>query len=281
MSAPGDIAVLGGRGMLGTDLVALLRNRGMSATVYDLPEFDITRAEQIEASVQNKILVINCAAYTNVDRAESERELSYKVNAEAVRELGRIAACHNVPVLHISTDFVFDGNKDAPYDENDVPHPLGVYGDSKLKGEQYLIQSGCAYCIVRLQWTYGLGGNNFVTKLLARARSMERLRVVDDQIGSPTATVDVARALFTFIQKRAGGLFHFASTGYVSRYGMARFILEHKGIDIPLEPCKTTEFPSPAQRPLNSRFDCRKARGYLGEPIPVWQEGLRYYLEQL
>ena len=136
--------------------------------------------------------MINCAAYTNVDGAESQKELAHRVNGEAVGQLGRLAAERGKWVLHFSTDFVFDGELDRPYAETDAPNPINEYGRSKLAGERLLAQSGCSHCIVRLEWTYGTHGNNFVTKIIERARASGQLKVVDDQVGSPTATTEVA-----------------------------------------------------------------------------------------
>jgi len=144
-----------------------------------------------------------------------------------------------------------------------------------------LAQSGCRHCIVRVEWTYGSAGNNFVTKLIRRAKSHDALKVVDDQIGSPTATTEVAKAICELLRKRPEGIFHFASAGYVSRYEMARFILDKLSMDVDLLPCKTSEFPSAAARPLNSRFDCSKIASLLREPIELWQAPLEDFLRQL
>lgn len=273
------IAVLGGRGMLGTDLVRQLNSRGCEAVALDLPECDITHEPQLRAAVADCDCVVNCAAYTNVDGAESEPELAHKINATAVGQLGQIARNNQQWVLHISTDFVFDGSGDQAYKESDKPAPLSEYGRSKLAGERLLLDSGCACAIVRVQWTYGQHGANFVTKLLDRAQSASALRVVDDQVGSPTATVEAARALADLIQGKPSGLFHLASQGYVSRYDMARFVVDRLGLDIPVNPCKTADFASPAQRPLNSRFDCGKVSALLNEPMKSWQDFLYLFLE--
>ena len=184
---------------------------------------------------------------------ESETDLAYKVNAEAVERLGQIAKDSGKWVLHISTDFVFDGNSDRPYVETDEPNPISEYGKSKLAGERLLVESGCANCIMRLQWTYGKAGNNFVKKIIERARQTGKLRVVDDQLGSPTATTEAAKAICQLLAKQLTGLFHFASAGYVSRFGMAEFIIEKLNMNVELQACKSGDFDSPARRPLNSR----------------------------
>ena len=275
------IAILGGRGMLGTDLAELCRQQNYDVKIYDLPQFDITDQQQLESVVDNCDSVINCAAYTNVDGAESQAELAYKVNAEAVGRLGEIISRQNKFLLHISTDFVFDGKSDAPYTEQDQPNPISEYGRTKLEGERLLLKTGCNCCIVRVQWTYGKAGNNFVTKLLERAKTQPELKVVDDQIGSPTATTEVAKVLCELLKKMPGELFHFASSGYVSRYDMAKFVLDKKGINTPVLPCKTSDYKSPAARPLNSRFNCSKISDFLGITIENWQMPLSRFTEQL
>ena len=282
MAAEGTkIAVLGGRGMLGSDLVRTCRQQGMKPIVYDLPEFDITNEDHLQQAVAGADIIVNCAAYTNVDGAESQAELAYRVNAEAVGRLGADARKAGKWVLHISTDFVFDGRGDKPYVETDHPNPINTYGKTKLAGEQLLTGSGCEHCIVRVQWTYGSAGSNFVTKLIQRAKSQDTLKVVDDQTGSPTSTIEAAKAICELLRKRPEGIYHFASAGYVTRYGMARFILEKLSMDVNLQPCKTSDFPSPAARPLNSRFDCSKIANLLDEPIERWQDPLELFLRRL
>ena len=275
------IAVLGGRGMLGSDLVSACRQRGFDPIVLDLPEFDITNSNQLQQAVAGAEIIVNCAAYTNVDRAESQAELAYRVNAEAVGRLGAIAREAGKWVLHISTDFVFDGCGDKSYVETDHPNPINTYGKTKLAGEQLLARSGCEYCIVRVEWTYGSAGNNFVTKLIQRAKSQDTLKVVDDQTGSPTATIEAARAIYELLQKKPEGIYHFASSGYVTRFGMAKFILDKLSMDVNLLPCKTSDFQSPATRPLNSRFNCSKITCLLDEPIESWQVPLEDFLRHL
>ncbi|GAI24478.1 unnamed protein product, partial [marine sediment metagenome] len=236
------IAILGGRGMLGTDLTKICRQEGFDVTVFDLPEFDITNSQQLKEALSNTKTIVNCAAYTNVDGAESEAELAYQVNAEAVGRLGVLVKEANAWLLHVSTDFVFDGRSDRPYVETDPPNPINEYGKTKLTGEQLLGQSGCHHCIIRIEWTYGAAGNNFVTKLIKRATTDKALKVVDDQIGSPTATTEVAKVICELLRIKPAGVFHFASAGYVSRYEMAKFIFDNLSIDVTLLPCKTSDY---------------------------------------
>jgi len=275
------IAILGGKGMLGSDLALACHQEGIKITVLDLPEFDITNEQQLSCVLDGVKAIINCAAYTNVEKAESQADLAYKVNAEAVGKLGSLAKKAGIWVLHISTDFVFDGKSDKPYVETDTPNPINTYGKSKLAGEQLLIESGCRNCIMRVQWTYGTNGNNFVTKLVSSAKQGRKLKIVNDQIGSPTATTEVAKAICDLLQKKPEGLFHFASEGYISRFEMAKFIFDKLGTEVDLNSCKTSDYPSAAERPLNSRFDCSKIKALLGKPIESWQNPLEVFLKLL
>lgn len=279
--ADGRVVILGARGMLGSDLMGQLGRSGIDAKGYDLPECDITDTAKVRSAIQGAWAIVNCAAYTDVEAAEEHVGEAFRVNAEAVGRLGEMAKRLGIWVLHISTDFVFDGKLDRPYSEKDSPSPISTYGRSKLAGEQLLQVSGCHWCIVRLQWTYGKYGKSFVTKLLDRARSGEDLIVVDDQIGSPTATTQAAKAIVSLIKKRPEGLFHFAAEGYVSRFGMAQFICQHLGLSNRVIPRKSSDYPSKVQRPLNSRFDCTKIKAFLDSPIEPWPDPLRRFLEEL
>lgn len=275
------VAVLGGRGMLGTELAELCRNHGYEVRVHDLPEFDISDIEHLKRAVDAADAIVNCAAYTNVDGAESQPQLAHRVNAEAVGRLGELARVGGKWVLHFSTDFVFDGRLDRPYAETDTPNPVSEYGRSKLAGERLLGSSGCDQCIMRLQWTYGANGNNFITKLVRRAAAGGTVSVVDDQVGAPTAVGEVAKAACRMIEGRVTGLYHFAAAGYASRYDVAAFVFERLSLPARLQRCRTADYPSPAARPLNSRFDCSRIQALLDEPIAPWQEPLAHYLRQL
>ena len=274
------VAVLGGRGMLGSELCAQLRALRCDASAFDLPECDITRSGHVAAAVAGADAAVNCAAFTNVDKAEDAPGAARAVNATAVGELGRQAAARGVFVLHISTDFVFDGAGERPYDESCAPAPLSVYGMTKLEGERALAGSGCRHAIVRVQWSYGLNGVNFPVKLIERAAAGGELRVVDDQVGAPTWTRDIARALTALLLRREEGLYHFANAGYASRYETAVFIARRLGLSNAVIPCKTADFPVKARRPLNSRFDTRKIQAFLRAPIRPWQEALGKFLDE-
>ncbi len=274
-----SVAVLGGRGMLGADLVAALRRAGYAATPFDLPECDVTRERDVALALADVQAVINCAAFTNVDGAESAPEAARAVNAEAPGRIGRLAAQRRIYVLHVSTDFVFDGTQDRPYRETDKPRPVSVYGATKLAGEEAVLASGCRGAVVRVQWTYGQSGNHFIGKFLARALARDDLLMVSDQIGSPTWTQDVSAAFLDLLGARMEGLFHYAAAGYATRFDVARAILELRGLSGKrLTPCRTADFPAAARRPLNSRFDCAKIDAVLASPRPHWRDSLARFL---
>jgi dTDP-4-dehydrorhamnose reductase len=267
--------------MLGTDLSAALRATGREVRVLDLPECDVTRSEHLERALVGAEAVVNCAAYTQVDTAETNRAVADAVNHVAVGALGRLAAARGVYVLHISTDFVFDGTLDRPYQETDVARPLSVYGATKLAGEEALAASGCGQAVVRVQWTYGSAGQHFSGKIRTRARAGGGLSVVADQVGSPTWTRDVAAALVELLGQRAEGLFHYAAAGYASRYEVAAAALELSGLTgTRLTACCTGDFPAAAPRPLNSRFDCSRIDERLSAPRPHWREALGRFLAE-
>jgi dTDP-4-dehydrorhamnose reductase len=202
------------------------------------------------------------------------------VNCDAVAELGRLAARHDRYVLHIGTDFVFAGDLDRPYAETDLPQPLSVYGATKLAGETALQVSGCRHAIVRVQWTYGANGNHFIRKLVERAAQSAELKVVADQVGAPTWTHDVARLLTAMLAQQTTGLFHYAATGYTSRFEVAQFALHELGLACRLVPCRTADFPTPARRPLNSRFDCRRIDSLFPGCRRPWEEAVREFLKE-
>jgi dTDP-4-dehydrorhamnose reductase len=273
------IVLLGGNGMLGREFAAFASG-AFDITALDLPSFDITRESDIERAVSAADVIVNCAAYTAVDKAESEPEICRKVNALGPAALGATAKKQNKYVLHISTDFVFGDTSGEPLSEESAANPLGVYGRTKLEGEKLLLESGCRHAVMRVEWTYGRHGANFITKILAAARKNDSLKVVDDQVGSPTHTVDVSRAMRCLTNQKAEGLFHFAAAGRASRCDVAKFILDVKGIfGKPVLPCMTYDTAAPARRPLNSVFDCSKIDKILDFKRPLWKDALERFLK--
>ncbi len=275
------IVVLGANGMLGSDVTAVFAGRGECAASFDLPDFDITNFKQLKAATCNADIIVNCAAFTNVDKAESQPAAAAAVNAKAVENLAKIAAENNAYIIHISTDFVFDGQQQNPYTETDEPKPINVYGQSKLAGEKLLAKNTCRHSIIRVQCSYGSNGGNFITKLVSLSTRRDSLKVVSDQVGSPTATAEIARTIVEFSKKQPQGLYHFAASGYVSRFEVAKFVFEKLNIKTELIPCASSEFITPAKRPLNSRFCCDKIAAMLAGDIENWREPLERFLGKL
>lgn len=276
------LGITGANGMLGKDLCQVALNQKFKINAFDLPGFDITKQETRLHIVKTSDIIINCAAYTAVDQAEIETDKCYQINAEAVKELGQLAAKNQKPIIHISTDFVFgDSEKNRPLNEEDKTNPLGIYGKSKLLGEQHLISSGASFTILRVEWTYGIYGNNFISKIVERASREDKLTVVNDQFGCPTSTVNISKAILCLIKANARGLFHFAEKGYASRYEVAQYIFKTLNIKKELTQGLSSDFPTAVNRPKNSRFDCSKIDKILDFKRPHWKDVLTKYLKNI
>ena len=276
-----NIGIIGSNGMLGSDLIDILPDKKLyRLNCYDLPDFDITSKSDLSKIVSESDIIVNCAAYTAVDDAESNTEISFSINSDAVESLGKLVEKYDKYLIHISTDFVFGDDSDKLLSESSETNPLSVYGESKLKGEELLAGTNGRFSIIRIQWTYGRYGINFISKILNLAAKFDSLKIVDDQIGSPTCTEDVAKAISCFIEKQPTGLFHFASNGYVSRYDTAKYIFETLNINKELNACSSDDFPAPAQRPENSRFDCSKIDKILDFKRPDWRDSLKKFLNK-
>jgi dTDP-4-dehydrorhamnose reductase len=224
-------------------------------------------------------IIVNAAAYTAVDRAEQEKELAFAVNAAAVGELASQAKAIDALLVHFSTDFVFDGEKAAPYVETDTPNPLNVYGQSKLEGERAIASSGCRHVVFRTSWVYAPRGRNFMHAILAAAKIKPELRVVDDQRGAPTSSDEIAGAVAQVLAKpdplkKAGGLYHLSAGGATTWHGFATAILEAKGIKTPVLAIRSDEYPAAARRPKNSLLDNGRLRSDFGIALADWREGL-------
>lgn len=276
------IVVTGANGQLGQDVVKLL---GAKHEVYGLgrEQLDITNESQcLEVlKVLKPDVIIHSAAYTAVDLAETEEELAYRVNADGTRNLAVAADSIGAKFCYISTDYVFDGTAINAYREDDSTNPQSVYGKSKRAGEQFVESLSSKYFIVRTSWVYGIYGANFVKTMLNLAKTRDSLKVVSDQFGSPTYTVDLALFLEKLIQTDRYGIYHASNSGVCSWYDFACAIFEESGVKIKLEPCTTEEFPRPAPRPRNSAMEhvaiC--ANGF--EDLRPWWEGLRAFLKEL
>lgn len=278
----GPILVTGARGMLGRDLVSVLRRHLPPAEIFALgrEELDITDEGAVRERVDEvrPAVIINCAAYTDVDGCEAERERAFLVNARGPELLARAASRAGALLLHISTDFVFDGAKGAPYREDDPPRPISAYGESKLAGEEAVRGLAPEHLIVRTAWLYGRHGANFVETILRLADRQDELRVVTDQVGSPTWTVELASAVVALLRAGARGTYHAAGRGWCTRYEWAGEILRLAGMERTLVPVTTEEFPRPARRPANSALDCGKLRREVGFRFCPWHRGLARYL---
>jgi dTDP-4-dehydrorhamnose reductase len=262
----------------------------------DLPEFDLTDFYLIEAALGkfSPEVIVNCAAYTNVDGAEAEEPLALRINGEGPWNLAQIARQLGAILVHVSTDYVFDGKNHSPYREIDPVAPKSAYGRTKLAGERAIIESGLeSFYIVRTSWLYGPNGKNFVETIIRLAMEREELRIVADQVGSPTYTVDLAKAIFNLIGQKANpqspvpglhGIYHFSNEGQCSWYEFACAVIalaRQQGLSIKTRrvvPIRTDEYPLPARRPAYSVFSKDKYRAVTGAVVPDWQSSLQQYM---
>ncbi len=277
------VLVVGAKGMLGSELMARARDlesTALNASGVDVDEVDITHRAGTLACVRDHApeLIVNAAAYTAVDRAEEQVDLAHQVNAIGVMNLALAANAVNARVCHVSTDFVFDGEKGAPYMEFDAPAPLGVYGESKLWGEQLLRQAGGDHQIVRTQWLYGPRGQHFVRTIIKAAQERPELNVVNDQFGSPTCTFDLAPVIWEIALRGGPGLYHASNDGRTSWFDFTRAILELTGIDTPVKPISSSALARPAARPADSTLRNLRLELELGVHMRPWREALEHYL---
>ncbi|NOX62359.1 MAG: dTDP-4-dehydrorhamnose reductase [Chloroflexi bacterium] len=270
------ILILGHKGQLGRLLYEY--KSGKPHVGLDLPEFDMTDGAAVMARLRDirPELVINAAAYTNVDGAEANPDLAYAVNAHAVAHVARACRELDVPLLHISTNEVFDGTREGqPYDEWDQPHALSTYARSKLAGENAARFHHHRLYIVRIAWLFAPQGNNFPAKIVAAADKYGALRVVNDEFGNPTYAPHLVQAIFTLLQREAPyGIYHLTNQGYASRYEFAREVLRESGREhIPVTPIPHTDWPRPSQPPLRAIL-ANRAAAALGVQLPPWQEAV-------
>lgn len=252
--------------MLGQDVVQAAGDRAVALTRNEL---DVTDRAAVTEALAGAT-VINCAAYTDVDGAESDPETAHAVNADGARNVAEAAA----RVVYVSTDYVFDGTKAGPYVESDAVNPLSAYGRSKLAGERATLTASPHSLIVRTAWLFGAGGRNFVTTMLRLGEERGEVRVVDDQVGCPTFTGHLADALVALAEGHGHGFLHVAGAGSCSWFEFARAIFDRAGMDVDVHPCTTDEFPRPAPRPANSVLKSERE----APELPAWQHGLDAYL---
>ena len=270
------IVVAGARGMLGHDLLELY---GSDARGVYQDEMDITSAVSVEKVLKElrPKVVINAVAYTDVDGCETNQDRAFLVNGEGVLNLARVTAEIGTKLVQVSTDYVFDGSKGTPWLEDDQVNPLSVYGRSKLAGEENA-RFNPDHLIVRTQWLYGLHGKNFVETMLRLGKEKDEIGVVHDQIGSPTWTVDLSRAIRALISNDCRGTYHAANAGFCSWCEFAAAIFAESGFDTVVKPLTTSELGRPAKRPLYSVLDCEKLQRDTGFVPEEWREALKKYL---
>lgn len=277
------VLVTGVRGQLGYDVVNELEKRGLEAIGVDIQEMDITD----EASVNSVIgeaapdAVIHCAAYTAVDAAEDNVEICRKVNADGTQNIANMCKKLDIPMIYISTDYVFDGQGERPWLPDDERAPLNVYGQTKYEGELAVQNTLDKYFIVRIAWVFGVNGKNFIKTMLNLGKTRDHLTVVNDQFGSPTYTYDLARLLVDMIQTDKYGIYHATNEGICTWYEFACEIFKQAGLNVSVAPVTADQYPAKAKRPSNSRMSKDKLEENGFEKLPTWQDALKRYLKEI
>ena len=283
------ILVTGANGQLANEIKELTSG---------FPDFKFVFTRREDLPIENKNAIesffekepihycINCAAYTAVDKAESEKELSFLINAEAVGNLAAICKNHQAKFIHISTDYVYDGNKGEPLKETDSVGPVNIYGSSKLKGEELAIEKNSSSLIIRTSWVYSSFGANFVKTMLRLFKEKDHLNVVSDQVGSPTYAADLAEVIMRFVQKMESGqsfsgIYNYSNAGITNWYAFASAIRDVSNSDCDIQPTKTSSYPTPAKRPLYSVLNTSKIKEALQIEIPFWKDSLEKCLSLL
>lgn len=274
------ILVTGVKGQLGYDVVREGESRGLEMFGTDVDNMDITDAGQVKQVIEayKPDAVIHCAAYTAVDAAEDNQELCRKINVDGTRNIAEVCKSMDIPMMYFSTDYIFNGQGENFWKEDDEKQPLNVYGQTKYEGElavQELVQK---YFILRISWVFGVNGNNFIKTMLRLGKERGAVGVVSDQIGSPTYTYDLAKLVVDMIQTDKYGAYHVTNDGLCSWYEFACEIFKQAGLDVKVTPLTTAEYPAKAARPFNSRMSKDKLINAGFEMLPSWQDALRRYL---
>ena len=282
------ILVTGANGQLGSEMRLLGATSPNEYLFTDVAELDITDEAAVLRAVRDERIdvIVNCAAYTNVDRAEEDEATADRINRQAVANLARAAAAAGATLIHVSTDYVFSGDANRPYDETCETRPLGVYGRTKLAGEAEVEKSGCKALIIRTAWLYSEFGNNFLKTMLRLTAERDRLTVVFDQVGTPTYAGDLAQTIFDIVESGtyAGreGIYHFSDEGVCSWYDFAHAIAAEAGhTQCRIVPCHSSEYPSKVERPAYSVLDKSKIKAAFGVEIPHWTESLKRCMKNL
>ncbi len=275
-----NILVTGSTGQLGSDVVKELLKRGYSTLSPNRSELNLCSEDNIRNYILNSNCeaIVHCAAYTQVDKAEDEKDLCIKINATATKHIVKCAKILDIPMIYISTDYVFDGTKDGKYTENDETNPINIYGESKLAGEKYVQEILDKYYIVRTSWVFNINGKNFIETMLRLSKANNQLSIVNDQIGSPTYTKDLSRLLVDMLETSKYGLYHATNEGYCSWYEFANTIFKLANINIDIKAINSNEYASRAKRPMNSKLSKDKLIEYGFKPLPHWEDALKDYL---
>ena len=275
------VPVTGSGGMLARNLIPILSGRGYETLAPAESELDITDQNTISATVENirPELIINCAAYTRVDDAEKEEPKALQINGDGVRNLCMTCRAMDIPLVHFSTDYVFDGTKTTPYTIDDLPNPVSAYGRTKLAGEEHILKLLDKFYLIRTSWLFGLHGPNFIETMMGLAKSKKSLDVVNDQRGCPTWSVHVSQAVADLIETGRYGTYHITNSGVTTWYDFAVEIFRQSGIDMKVTPVTSDRFPRPAKRPANSALDPAPLPEVLKRDMPSWQESLGEYLK--
>ena len=284
-----NILVTGANGQLGNEMRIVSRNSQDHYIFTDVAELDITNAMAVEKMVNDNDIkaIINCAAYTNVDKAEDDYDFAELLNATAVKHLAQAIKKNDGILIHVSTDYVFGGTKNnTPCSEDEPANPTGVYGITKLHGEQSIIEVGCKHLIIRTAWLYSEFGKNFVKTMLNLTATKPNLNVVFDQVGSPTYAYDLAQAIFNIVENRKyegqDGIYHYSNEGVCSWFDFTKMIAEYAGhTDCDIQPCHSDEFPSKVVRPSYSVLDKTKIKKTFDIHIPYWTDSLKRCLAEL
>lgn len=289
------LVITGSRGQLGNELLSIIKSgyaeigaipEGYNideVTAVDIDELDISNLEATRDFLMKvqPDAVINCAAFTNVNACETEQEVAYKANAEGPRNLAIVCEEIGAKLVHISTDYVFSGDGNTPYKENDPTDPCGAYGKTKEQGEKFVLDNCKKAFIMRVAWLYGYVGKNFVKTMITVARNNGAVKVVNDQFGNPTSANDVAYHILKLLNTENYGIYHCTNNGICSWYDFASRIIEKAGVDATVSPCSTEEYPTPAKRPAYSALDNANLRKTIGDEMRDWQTAVDMYVNKL
>ena len=277
------VFVTGVKGQLGYDVMNELEKQGLEGIGVDIDEMDITDADQVNKVIKEAApdAVIHCAAYTAVDAAEDNEEICRKVNAQRTENIAKVCEELDIKMMYISTDYVFNGQGERPWEPDDEREPLNVYGQTKYEGELAIEEHVKKFFTVRIAWVFGVNGKNFIKTMLNLGKTHDHLTVVNDQTGSPTYTYDLARLLVDMIQTDKYGRYHATNEGLCTWYEFACEIFKQAGMDVSVAPVSSDEYPAKAKRPSNSRMDKSKLTANGFQPLPTWQDALSRYLKEI